>query len=105
VEFQTDGIGDGVDDGRGRRELSPLPRLLGAERPQGVIGLDVNGLDLGHLHRRGKPIIEEGRVILLAVDAGGILVQRLAHSPDDAPLELAFHQHGVDRLAAVPSGE
>ena len=85
--------------------MRPLTRLLGAEGSQRVIGVDVNRLHLGHLHDRGKPVIQEGRIILLAVDASGILVQGLAHSSHNAPFKLAFHQHGVDRLTAVMGGD
>lgn len=55
--------------------------------------------------RQVVEVNRQRRVILLTVDAGGILVQGLAHSSHDAPFELSFHQHGVDRLAAVMGGD
>src|SRR5487761_24977 len=88
---------DGGDD----REQRALPRLFRAIRSFGIDGLDDEGLDLGHVHKRRRFVFEHRRPLVQDFAISLLFHVRLAESHVHAALDLAFHEQRVDRAAHV----
>src|SRR4029453_17534701 len=89
-----------------RRPPSPAPaappRAANALRMLGVRDLDHDGVELGQVRRDGHAIVEEARVIELAVLVVDVLLAQCpADALGDAALDLAFAVVGMDRAADI----
>src|SRR5660398_36101 len=105
VKLDSNRVGYRIHNGRCGRQLRSFTGLLGPEGAQGVIRINVNSFHLRHLHHSREAVVEKRRVVLLTIYAGAVFIQRLAHAPYHAPLQLTLHKHGIDGLAAVMRGD
>ena len=96
------GVADRVADRRHRRDDRHLAHAARAERMARVRHLDQDRLDHGQVGRHWAAVVEEARVIHLAVLVVDVLlVQRPADALHGAALDLPLHVARVDGAADI----
>ena len=98
----ADGVGDGVDDGRGCADRAGLAAALDAERIARTQRRGVRTLERGQILGPRHGIIHEARGDeLAAFIVHGVLQQRLPDALGETAMDLAFDDHRVDQPAEI----
>src|ERR1041385_5391939 len=100
MDANTDGVVNGIEDGRSGGNYGLLTDAFGAERADGRGVFDEDGFDGGHVADRRNEVI----VQVFAFTGKELFHESVAQTLSDTAFDLAFDESGIDGAADIVGG-